>query len=326
MAKTKGDNQKDTKGILPEGEEVNGSPSHGGKWKADEVLSSLKKEQERNLNLIRVYLNELGNYDVLNREDEAALAKRVDEGDKDARAKMIASNLRLVVSIAKRYIGGSLAFMDLIEEGNLGLIRAVEKFDYKRGYRFSTYATWWIKQTIHRAIINQGRTVRIPVHMVDLTRKYINTVRSLSYKLGREPDDREVLTQMEISSDQLKLISEIMKRPLDLDASVSDDSTTSIGDLIESDTIPSPSVSYYIKLRSERLRELLSILGEREQRLIIMRFGLSDEPSKTLRETGHELGITRERVRQIEREALKKLRYRARTDKELYKLLYEDPY
>ena len=258
----------------------------GSAWKTAEVIAGLKKEQERNLNLIRVYLNELSSYDVLSREEEAALAKRVSEGDEDARSLMIAHNLRLVVSIAKRFIGGSLAFMDLIEEGNLGLIRAVEKFDYKRGYRFSTYATWWIKQTIHRAIINQGRTVRIPVHMVDLVRKYNNTVKSLSYKLGREPDDEEVIKKMDITSDQLKLISDIIKRPLDLDAKVSDDSKTSIGDLIESEMIPSPSVLYYLKLRSERLMNLLSFLNKREQRLIIMRFCLYEETPKTLRDTG----------------------------------------
>ncbi len=297
----------------------------GARWKTDEVITSLKREQERNLNLIRVYLNELSNYDVLTREEEYELAKRVSEGDEDARAHMIASNLRLVISVAKRFIGGNLAFLDLIEEGNLGLIRAVEKFDYKKGFRFSTYATWWIKQTIHRALINQGRTVRIPVHMVDMIRKYNNAVKTLGYELGREPDDYEVISYMEITPGQMKLISDATKRPVDLDASVAEDSTTSIGDLIESEMIPSPSVSYYLKLRSERLRELLTILNEREQRLIILRFGLSEAPPKTLRETGDVLGITRERVRQIEREALKKLRYRASTDKELFKLLNEEP-
>jgi RNA polymerase primary sigma factor len=248
----------------------------------------------------------------------------VHKGEEEARNKMIAANLRLVVSVAKRFMGRGMAFLDLIEEGNLGLIRAVEKFDYKRGFRFSTYATWWIRQTINRAIMNQGRTVRVPVHMMDMVRRYYNTVRNLSHDLGREPNEVEVADAMEVEVEHVRLITGAVRRPIELDAKISEDSDTSYADFIESDAGPSPSVSTYLLLRSEKLRHLLNTLPTREKTVIEMRFGLGGKEPKTLKETGEKLGVTRERIRQIEQEALKRLKGRAESEDDFYDLLYEN--
>jgi RNA polymerase primary sigma factor len=288
------------------------------------VIGSLRGETEKNINLIRVYLQEISRIDILTREEEVELAKRVQRGEEEARNRMIAANLRLVVSVAKRFMGRGMAFLDLIEEGNLGLIRAVEKFDYKRGFRFSTYATWWIRQTINRAIMNQGRTVRVPVHMMDMVRRYYNAVRNLSHDLGREPNEVEVAEAMEVELEHVRLITEAVRRPIELDAKISDESDTSYADFIESDAGPSPSVSTYLLLRSEKLRHLLNTLPTREKAVIEMRFGLGGKEPKTLKETGEELGVTRERIRQIEQEALKRLKTRVESEDDFYDLLYEN--
>jgi RNA polymerase primary sigma factor len=288
------------------------------------VIVKLRGESEKNLNLIRVYLNEISRIDILTREEEQELAKRVKAGEEEARNKMIAANLRLVVNVAKRFMGRGMAFMDLIEEGNLGLIRAVEKFDYKRGFRFSTYATWWIRQTINRAIMNQGRTVRVPVHMMDMIRRYYNTFRNLSHDLGREPSEPEVAEAMDLDVEHVRFINEAVRRPIELDAKISDDSDTSYADFIESDAGPSPSVATYLLLRSEKLRHLLTTLPSREKEVIEMRFGLGGKEPMTLKETGEVMGVTRERVRQIEQEALKRLKTRAQSEDDFYDLLYEN--
>jgi RNA polymerase primary sigma factor len=287
------------------------------------VIGKLRGESEKNLNLIRVYLNEISRIDILTREEEQELAKRVKVGEEEARNKMIAANLRLVVNVAKRFMGRGMAFMDLIEEGNLGLIRAVEKFDYRRGFRFSTYATWWIRQTINRAIMNQGRTVRVPVHMMDMIRRYYNTFRNLSHDLGREPSEPEVAEAMDLDVEHVRFINEAVRRPIELDAKISDDSDTSYADFIESDAGPSPSVATYLLLRSEKLRHLLTTLPSREKEVIEMRFGLGGKEPMTLKETGEVMGVTRERVRQIEQEALKRLKTRAQSEDDFYDLLYE---
>jgi RNA polymerase primary sigma factor len=288
------------------------------------VIGKLRGESEKNLNLIRVYLNEISRIDILTREEEQELAKLVHAGKEDARNKMIAANLRLVVNVAKRFMGRGMAFMDLIEEGNLGLIRAVEKFDYKRGFRFSTYATWWIRQTINRAIMNQGRTVRVPVHMMDMIRRYYNTFRNLSHDLGREPSEAEVADAMDLEIEHVRFINEAVRRPIELDAKISEDSDTSYADFIESDVGPSPSVATYLLLRSEKLRHLLTTLPPREKEVIEMRFGLGGREPMTLKEAGEIMGVTRERVRQIEQEALKRLKTRAQSEDDFYDLLYEN--
>ncbi len=300
------------------------SKKNSGKNEVKSVIGRLRGETEKNINLIRVYLQEISRIDILTREEEVKLAKRVHEGEEEARNMMIAANLRLVVSVAKRFMGRGMAFLDLIEEGNLGLIRAVEKFDYKRGFRFSTYATWWIRQTINRAIMNQGRTVRVPVHMMDMVRRYYNTVRNLSHDLGREPNEVEVAEAMDVEVEHVRLIIGAVRRPIELDAKISEDSDTSYADFIESDSGPSPSVSTYLLLRSEKLRHLLNTLPTREKAIIEMRFGLGRKEPMTLKETGEKLGVTRERIRQIEQEALKRLKARAESEDDFYDLLYEN--
>jgi RNA polymerase primary sigma factor len=292
--------------------------------KIEKVIVKLRGETEKNINLIRVYLHEISKIDILSREEEQKLAEKVWKGDEEARGKMIAANLRLVVNVAKRFMGRGMAFMDLIEEGNLGLIRAVEKFDYKRGFRFSTYATWWIRQTINRAIMNQGRTVRVPVHMMDMVRRYYNTVRNLGHDLGREPNEVEVAEAMDIGAEYVRLIMDAVRRPIELDAKISEDSDTSYVDFIESEGGPSPSVATYLLLRSEKLRHLLNTLPPREKEVIEMRFGLGGKEPMTLKEAGEEMGVTRERVRQIEQEALKRLKVRAQSEEDFYDLLYEN--
>jgi RNA polymerase primary sigma factor len=276
-----------------------------------EVIEELDSEHEYEANLIQAYLYDISKIPTLNREEEVALAKGIEKGDVEARAKMIVSNLRLVVNVAKRFIGRGMSFLDLIEEGNLGLIRAVEKFSYRRGTRFSTYGTWWIRQTINRALINQGRTVRVPVHMVDLAKKYFKTVADLARQTGREPSTAEVAVAMDISPEMADRILLSTRRTYKLDAEVPGESRP-LMETVENEKAETPFLTTYLLIRYERLNELMKRLSDREREVLKMRFGLESTEQLTLKQAGEKLGITRERVRQIEKDALKKLRQLSR--------------
>jgi len=258
---------------------------------------------------VRLYLREIGKIPLLNAEQELALAQRVVAGDKDAKDKMAEANMRLVVSIAKRYVGRGLDLLDLIQEGNTGLLRAVEKFDPDKGFKFSTYATWWIRQAITRAIADQARTIRIPVHMVETINKLLRTQRRLTQELNREPTNEEIAAAMEIEVDKVEHIMKIKQDISSLDASVRDDEEDSVlGDFIEDEDTISPEESATTQLLKEHVKEMLGSLTEREQKIIKLRFGLEDGKSHTLEEVGQEFSVTRERIRQIEAKALAKLR------------------
>lgn len=258
---------------------------------------------------VRLYLREIGKIPLLNAEEELALAKRVVAGDKDAKDKMAEANMRLVVSIAKRYVGRGLDLLDLIQEGNTGLLRAVEKFDPDKGFKFSTYATWWIRQAITRAIADQARTIRIPVHMVETINKLLRTQRRLTQELNREPTNEEIAQEMEIDVDKVEHIMKIKQDISSLDASVRDDEEDSVlGDFIEDEDTISPEESATVQLLKEHVKDMLSALTEREQKILKLRFGLEDGKSHTLEEVGQEFNVTRERIRQIEAKALAKLR------------------
>jgi len=258
---------------------------------------------------VRLYLREIGKIPLLNAEEELALAQRVVAGDKDAKDKMAEANMRLVVSIAKRYVGRGLDLLDLIQEGNTGLLRAVEKFDPDKGFKFSTYATWWIRQAITRAIADQARTIRIPVHMVETINKLLRTQRRLTQELNREPTNEEIAAAMEIEVDKVEHIMKIKQDISSLDASVRDDEEDSVlGDFIEDEDTISPEESATTQLLKEHVKEMLGSLTEREQKIIKLRFGLEDGKSHTLEEVGQEFSVTRERIRQIEAKALAKLR------------------
>ena len=264
---------------------------------------------------VRMYLKEIGRTPLLKFGDEIDLAKRYEKGERAAKQKLIESNLRLVVSIAKKYIGRGLSLLDLIQEGNQGLIRAVEKYDWRKGFKFSTYATWWIRQAITRAIADQARTIRIPVHMVETINRYLKLSRRLMQELGREPTPEEVARSMEIDVTKVREIMKVSQEPTSLATPVGDDEDSLLGDFIQDTTQPSPYDAASRELLKEHLEEVLHTLSDREKRVLILRFGLEDGRPRTLEEVGVEFGVTRERIRQIEAKALRKLRHPSRSKK-----------
>lgn len=263
---------------------------------------------------VRMYLKEIGRIPLLKFEDEISLAKRYEAGDMKAKRKLTESNLRLVVSIAKKYIGRGMSLLDLIQEGNQGLIRAVEKYDWRKGYKFSTYATWWIRQAITRAIADQARTIRIPVHMVETINRYIRASRRLMQELGREPTAEEVAKVMEVDVTKVREIMKVSQEPTSLETPVGDEEDSHLGDFI-SDPGPTPYDQTSRQLLKEHMEEVLSTLSDRERKVLILRFGLEDGRPRTLEEVGTQFGVTRERIRQIEAKALRKLRHPSRSKK-----------
>lgn len=264
---------------------------------------------------VRMYLKEIGKVPLLSAEEEIELAKRMELGDQEAKKRLAEANLRLVVSIAKRYVGRGMLFLDLIQEGNLGLIKAVEKFDYRKGYKFSTYATWWIRQAITRAIADQARTIRIPVHMVETINKLIRVSRQLLQELGREPTPEEIAAEMNMPVDRVREILKISQEPVSLETPIGEEEDSHLGDFIQDDNVPVPADAAAFTLLKEQLDEVLSTLTEREQKVLILRFGLEDGRARTLEEVGKEFNVTRERIRQIEAKALRKLRHPSRSRK-----------
>ncbi|ADG83144.1 RNA polymerase sigma factor RpoD [Thermincola potens] len=264
---------------------------------------------------VRMYLKEIGRVPLLTAEEEVELAKRMETGDEEAKRRLAEANLRLVVSIAKRYVGRGLLFLDLIQEGNLGLIKAVEKFDYRKGYKFSTYATWWIRQAITRAIADQARTIRIPVHMVETINKLIRVSRQLLQELGREPTPEEIAAEMDIPVDRVREIMKIAQEPVSLETPIGEEEDSHLGDFIEDQDAPAPAEAASFILLREQLEEVLETLTPREEKVLRLRFGLDDGRSRTLEEVGQEFGVTRERIRQIEAKALRKLRHPSRSKK-----------
>ena len=264
---------------------------------------------------VRMYLKEIGKVPLLSAEEEIELAKRMEQGDENAKKRLAEANLRLVVSIAKRYVGRGMLFLDLIQEGNLGLIKAVEKFDYRKGYKFSTYATWWIRQAITRAIADQARTIRIPVHMVETINKLIRVSRQLLQELGREPTPEEIAKEMDMSVDRVREILKISQEPVSLETPIGEEEDSHLGDFIQDDNVPVPADAAAFTLLKEQLVEVLSTLTDREQKVLRLRFGLDDGRARTLEEVGKEFNVTRERIRQIEAKALRKLRHPSRSRK-----------
>ena len=258
---------------------------------------------------VKIYLKEIGNYPLLNMDEEVELAKKIAEGDQYATDRLTESNLRLVVSIAKKYVGRGLSFLDLIQEGNLGLIKAVDKFDYSKGYKFSTYATWWIRQAITRSIADQSRTIRIPVHMSEVINKAYRISRSLLQELGREPTEEEIAKEMNLPVEKVREIMKISADPISLDTPIGEEDDSHLGDFIKDDTIMGPEDAAAYTMLQDQIQKLLTTLSEREQRVLILRFGLLDGRTRTLEEVGKEFNVTRERIRQIEAKALRKLRH-----------------
>lgn len=290
---------------------------------AQKAVSDLEKELESLATIheggisdpVRMYLKEIGRTPLLKFADEISLAKAYEKGERWAKQKLIESNLRLVVSIAKKYIGRGLSLLDLIQEGNQGLIRAVEKYDWRKGYKFSTYATWWIRQAITRAIADQARTIRIPVHMVETINRYLKISRKLMQELGREATPEEIAKEMEVDVVKVREIMKVSQEPTSLATPVGDDEDSLLGDFIQDTTQPSPYDSASRELLKEHLDEVLHTLSDREKRVLILRFGLEDGRPRTLEEVGVEFGVTRERIRQIEAKALRKLRHPSRSKK-----------
>ena len=262
---------------------------------------------------VRMYLKEIGRVPLLTAEEEVALARRMEAGDESARHRLEEANLRLVVSIAKRYVGRGMLFLDLIQEGNLGLLKAVEKFDYSKGYKFSTYATWWIRQAITRAIADQVRTIRIPVHMVETINKLVRISRQLLQELGRDPRPEEIAKEMGISVARVHEIMKIAQEPVSLETPIGEEEDSHLGDFIEDEAAPAPAEAASFMLLREQLEEVLETLTDREKNVLRLRFGLEDGRSRTLEEVGQSFGVTRERIRQIEAKALRKLRHPSRS-------------
>lgn len=292
---------------------------------ADPNIQDLAKEEEFDLNdlsvppgvkindPVRMYLKEIGRVDLLSANEEINLAKRIEEGDEEAKRRLAEANLRLVVSIAKRYVGRGMLFLDLIQEGNMGLMKAVEKFDYEKGYKFSTYATWWIRQAITRAIADQARTIRIPVHMVETINKLIRVQRQLLQDLGREPTPEEIGEDMELTPDKVREILKIAQEPVSLETPIGEEDDSHLGDFIEDQDATSPSEHAAYELLKEQLEDVLDTLTDREENVLRLRFGLDDGRTRTLEEVGKVFGVTRERIRQIEAKALRKLRHPSRS-------------
>lgn len=264
---------------------------------------------------VRMYLKEIGKIPLLSSDEEIELAKRIEQGDEEAKKRLAEANLRLVVSIAKRYVGRGMLFLDLIQEGNLGLLKAVEKFDYRKGYKFSTYATWWIRQAITRAIADQARTIRIPVHMVETINKLVRVSRQLMQELGREPTPEEVAEEMGISVDKVRDIMKIAQEPVSLETPIGEEEDSHLGDFIPDDDAPAPAEAAAFTLLKEQLMDVLDTLTPREEKVLRLRFGLDDGRARTLEEVGKEFDVTRERIRQIEAKALRKLRHPSRSKK-----------
>ncbi|WP_079530301.1 RNA polymerase sigma factor RpoD [Halobacillus hunanensis] len=296
-----------------------------GDSEQDPSMQQLNKEEEFNLNdlsvppgvkindPVRMYLKEIGRVNLLSAKDEISLAQRIENDDEEAKRDLAEANLRLVVSIAKRYVGRGMLFLDLIQEGNMGLIKAVEKFDYRKGYKFSTYATWWIRQAITRAIADQARTIRIPVHMVETINKLIRVQRQLLQDLGREPTPEEIAQDMELTPDKVREILKIAQEPVSLETPIGEEDDSHLGDFIEDQEATSPSDHAAYELLKEQLEDVLDTLTDREENVLRLRFGLDDGRTRTLEEVGKVFGVTRERIRQIEAKALRKLRHPSRS-------------
>ncbi|MCF8563348.1 RNA polymerase sigma factor RpoD [Alicyclobacillus tolerans] len=298
--------------------------SYGGNRRAD---NDTETEEEERFDLndltmppgvkisdpVRMYLKEIGRVPLLSAQEEIELAKRIEDGDEEAKRRLAEANLRLVVSIAKRYVGRGMLFLDLIQEGNLGLIKAVEKFDYRKGYKFSTYATWWIRQAITRAIADQARTIRIPVHMVETINKLIRISRQLLQELGREPTAEEIATEMDMSPEKVREIQKIAQEPVSLETPIGEEDDSHLGDFIPDDEALAPADAAAYELLKEQLEDVLDTLTEREENVLRLRFGLDDGRTRTLEEVGKVFGVTRERIRQIEAKALRKLRHPSRS-------------
>ena len=264
---------------------------------------------------VRMYLKEIGKVALLSGDEEIELAKRIENGDEEAKRRLAEANLRLVVSIAKKYVGRGMLFLDLIQEGNLGLLKAVEKFDYRKGYKFSTYATWWIRQAITRAIADQARTIRIPVHMVETINKLIRVSSQLLQELGREPTDDELAAEMQMPVEKVRETRKIAQEPVSLETPIGEEEDSHLGDFIPDDDIPAPADAAAFSLLKEQLNEVLNTLNERERDVLRLRFGLVDGKARTLEEVGSQFNVTRERIRQIEAKALRKLRHPSRSKK-----------
>ena len=264
---------------------------------------------------VRMYLKEIGKVPLLSAEEEIELAKRMEQGDEYAKKKLCEANLRLVVSIAKRYVGRGMLFLDLIQEGNIGLIKAVDKFDWRKGYKFSTYATWWIRQAITRSIADQARTIRIPVHMVETINKLMRIQRQLLQEYGRDVKPEEIAKEMDLTVEKVREILKIAQEPVSLETPIGEEEDSHLGDFIEDDKIASPSDAATFSMLKEQLMEVLGTLTDREQKVLKLRFGLEDGRARTLEEVGKEFDVTRERIRQIEAKALRKLRHPSRSKK-----------
>ena len=279
------------------------------------IEEEMELDEEEEIDMEHLDLKEIGKIPLLGMEDEVELAKKMELGDPEARKRLAESNLRLVVSIAKRYVGRGMQFLDLIQEGNLGLIKAVEKFDYTKGYKFSTYATWWIRQAITRAIADQARTIRIPVHMVETINRLVRTSRQLLQELGREPTTEEIAARLELPVERVSEIMKMSQEPVSLETPIGEEEDSHLGDFIQDDNVLVPQDAAAFTLLHEQLMEVLLTLTEREQKVLRLRFGLDDGRPRTLEEVGKQFNVTRERIRQIEAKALRKLRHPSRSKK-----------
>jgi RNA polymerase primary sigma factor len=310
--------------IVTSGSGANLEPLESTNENEDVDASTPEEEHELDLSIpegvaiddpVRMYLKEIGRVPLLTAEEEIALAKRMEAGDEEAKRRLAEANLRLVVSIAKRYVGRGMLFLDLIQEGNLGLIKAVEKFDYQKGFKFSTYATWWIRQAITRAIADQARTIRIPVHMVETINKLIRVSRQLLQELGREATPEEIAKEMDIPVERVREIMKIAQEPVSLETPIGEEEDSHLGDFIEDEDAPAPAEAASFMLLKAQLEEVLETLTNREKKVLQLRFSLEDGRSRTLEEVGQVFGVTRERIRQIEAKALRKLRHPSRSKK-----------